>query len=563
MTSQNSNKIKQLHHILIVETILLLVAGILLTKYWFADSSETVGLADSFIVKRGNLTISATISGEVETRYTTDVKCQVEGAGTTILYLIDEGTILTEDDVKNGTVLIELDSSQLKEQVIQKDMSFNTAKAGYEEALRNHEIQVEQNISDITASQLSEEFALMDFKKYLGTDLSEKILNQDNGQQYLVIPDVDVSVLENFGDESKSEARQSLLELQNAIENAQESLQRADSKFLGTQKLFEKSYVTKMELDADQAALNQAGRNLESRKTALELFLEYDFNKQAKQLYSNYREANRQTKRTRAMALAKIAQAEAQRDSAQVTLLREEENLIRIKNSLDACIIKAPVPGMVVYEDASFFGVVYSRIELGGQLRYRQKIFSIPSTNEMVVQAKIHESWIDRIEPNQVSLITLDAYPDQTFTGATYHVALLPSNEDRAFSSSDLKVYDCAISIDGAHSQIRDGMSAKAEIIVDQLENVLTIPVQAVAFANGQKVCYVIDEKGALSTHPVEVGSFNNNFIEIKSGLVEGEKISLVPIRQNQTMEQVEQQKQNIIEKALQNKNNASSSTPR
>ncbi|MFC1783591.1 efflux RND transporter periplasmic adaptor subunit [Planctomycetota bacterium] len=540
-----------------------MVAGIMLTKYWLSSPQESIGPAEAFIVERGNLTISVTVSGDVQARYNTDIKCQVEGRGTTIIYLIDEGTILTEDDVKNGTILAELDSSLLKEQVIQKDMSFNTAKASYEEAVRNYEIQIEQNISDITAAQLREQFALMDLKKYLGAALAEDILAQNNGNEAIIIPEVDVAVLDNVSEENKGEAIQNMRDLQNSIENARETLQRSESRWAGTQKLYENNYVTKMDMDADEAAYNQAIRNKESRETAFELFLKYDFNKQAKQLYSDYQEAIRQTKRAQAMAEARLAQTEARRDSAEVSLRREEENLNRIQKSLDACIFKAPVPGMVVYGKENFFGITYNRIELGGQVRYRQRIFSIPSTNEMAVKVKVHEAWIDRIEPNQVALITLDAYPDLTFTGTTYNVALLPSNENRLFSSSDIKVYECMISIDGAHTQIRDGMSAKVEIIVDRLKDVLKIPVQALADTNGRKICYVIDDEGTLIAREVEIGSFNNNFIEIKSGLVEGEKVSLVPIRQTQTLGQVEQQKRNLIEKALQNKNDTSSSTQR
>jgi len=313
MTRQNLKIInnKHLRRLLMVATILLGAAVYMRAKNRLQVSEGFAGPPDTFtvMVERRDLTISVTESGEVEARYTTDVTCQVEGRAHTIIYLIEEGTILTEEDVKNGTILVELDSSALKEIEITLDMAYNTAKAVYEEALRSYEIQVEQNISDITAAKLREEFALMDLNRYLGSNLARQMLAQNNGEQDWVIPEVDVSILENVDEETKSEALQNLRNFQNSIENTEESLQRADSKFQGTIKLFENNYVTKMERDADEAALNQARRNLESRKTALELFLEYDFNKQAKQIYSNYQEAVRQAKRAEAMAEARRAQA--------------------------------------------------------------------------------------------------------------------------------------------------------------------------------------------------------------------------------------------------------------
>jgi len=554
MTDQSSKTNKKKTHLYIAIVVVVVVAGVaVMAANRFTDPGASDVVKASAPVERRDLTISVTESGEVESRYTTDITCQVEGRDITIISLITEGTILTEEDVKNGTILIELDSSQLKEDVIQKDMSFNTAKASSEEAIRNHQIQIEQNISDISAAQLREVFALMDLHKYLGTDLADKMLAQNTGPEATIIPEVDSTVLENIDEDTQGEALQNMRDLQNNIENAEEGLQRADSKLVGTEKLFEKAYVTKMELDADQAAANQAVRNLKSRKTALELFLAYDFEKQAKQLYSNYQEAIRQTKRAISMAEARIAQAAARRDSAEVKLRREEENLIRTRNSLNACTILAPAPGMVVYgkEHGGRGGDRDSAVVLGGQVRNRQKLITIPSTSEMAIKVKGHESWIDMIEPNQITLITLDAYPDDTFTGSVFDVALLPSSQDRWMSSSDLKVYETMVSIDGSHSQIRDGMSAKVEIIIDQLKNVICVPVQAVANVGAKKVCYVLLEDNSLEDRQVEVGAFNNNFIEIKSGLNEGERVSLVPERQSQTIDQVEQQKKDLIEKAL------------
>ncbi|KPK76381.1 MAG: hypothetical protein AMJ79_06805 [Phycisphaerae bacterium SM23_30] len=550
---------------LVIAAVIVVAGGAILARNRFSEVVVPDASPQTFEVQRRDLTISVTESGEAEARYSTNIICQVEGRDITIISLVDEGTIITEEDVKNGRILVELDSSGLKEQYIQKDMSYNTAKASFEEAVRNIEIQIEQNISDITAAQLREQFALMDLKKYLGTALAEEILAQNDGNEAIIIPEVDVTVLENVSEENKGEALQNLRDLQNSIENARESLQRSDSKLAGTRKLYENNYVTKMELDADEAAYNQAVRNLQSRQTAFELFLEYDFNKQAKQLYSNYQEAIRQTKRARAMAEARLAQAEARNNSAEVRLKREEENLVRTKKSLDACIMRAPAAGMVVYgrESGGRGGMTSNFVQLGGTVRNRQKLITIPSTFEMAVKVKVHEAWIDMIEPNQVALITFDAYPDITFTGTVYKVALLPSALDRWMSSSDLKVYVTMVSIDGPHSQVRDGMSAKVEIIIDRLKDVVCLPVQAVANVGNKKVCYVIKEGGALEEREVQVGPFNNNYIEIKSGLEVGEKVSMNPKVQNQTIDQFEMEKREIIEKALEGRAGALPSSTR
>ena len=181
----------------------------------------------------------------------------------------------------------------------------------------------------------------------------------------------------------------------------------------------------------------------------------------------------------------------------------------------------------------------------------------------MAVDVKIHESWINQIEPNQMALITLDALPDKTFTGVVLTVDSLPDANLRALVlGSDLKVYRTKVRLDGAHTNIRDGMSAKVEIIIDQLEDVLCVPVQVGATFGDTKVCYVVNEDGSMEARPVEVGGFNNHYIEIKEGLTEGEKISLIPERQEESIEQIEEKKKDMIEKALNDKNGNPSPGP-
>ena len=96
--------------------------------------------------------------------------------------------------------------------------------------------------------------------------------------------------------------------------------------------------------------------------------------------------------------------------------------------------------------------------------------------------------------------------------------------------STGLKVYSTTISIEGDTSEVRPGMSAKVEIIIDYLPNVLCVPVQAVASRGKQKFCYVVTG-GEMEARPVEVGQFNDTFIEVKTGLKAGDVISLVPPR--------------------------------
>ena len=79
-------------------------------------------------------------------------------------------------------------------------------------------------------------------------------------------------------------------------------------------------------------------------------------------------------------------------------------------------------------------------------------------------------------------------------------------------------------------------MSAKIEIVIDRLEDVLCVPLQAVASRKKLKLCYLVTPRG-LEARPVETGQFNDSFIEIKAGLSEGDVVSLLPPRLDEERE--------------------------
>ena len=94
----------------------------------------------------------------------------------------------------------------------------------------------------------------------------------------------------------------------------------------------------------------------------------------------------------------------------------------------------------------------------------------------------------------------------------------------------DLKVYSTDILIDGTHDFLKTGMSAKVEIIIKELKDVISVPIQAVINQEGKKICYVA--KGNRSqAREVATGDFNDNFVEITQGLSPGEKVLLNPPR--------------------------------
>src|SRR6185503_5536854 len=140
---------------------------------------------------------------------------------------------------------------------------------------------------------------------------------------------------------------------------------------------------------------------------------------------------------------------------------------------------------------------------------------------------RVHESHVLQIRPGLEAYVTIDSIPDRRFRAKVTKVAVLPNSQDR-WMNPNLKVYSTDVLIEDELPDMKPGASARAEITVTNLVAALTVPLQAVTTVKGKQVCYVQNGESLVPV-PVTVGNFNDQFIEIRSGLEEGAQVALTP----------------------------------
>jgi RND family efflux transporter MFP subunit len=333
------------------------------------------------------------------------------------------------------------------------------------------------------------------------------------------------ATLDALGD---GEAKQKLRKFDDDLQVAQKELEQAKSKLEGTRRLFDKGFVTKTELQQDDIAFENSRLKVQTADTARDLFQRYDFLKSAEEALSKYAEAVREFDKARRVAVSKIAQAKARLNSAQGQYEVQSRQLKDLNDQLAKCTLRAKKSGLVVYggsrDDMIYYGGE-ERIREGATVRERQAIITIPDMSRMGVNVKIHESYIKKVKKGQKARITVDAFPDTILTGEVTKVGVLPDSNNR-WMNPDMKVYLTTITIDGTYDWVKPGMSAKVEILVNKLDNCVYVPVQAISPDNGKQVCYIANGL-RHERREVQIGEFNDEFIEIKKGLKEGERVLL------------------------------------
>ncbi len=495
-----------------------------------SSQSNNPGKTGTYAVKRGSMTISVTENGDIQAIKSKDINSEVEGR-TTIISIVDEGIFITEEDVNEGKVLVELDSSEIKQRLTQQEISFLSAEASLAEATESLDIQKKQNESDIEKARMKMRFCLIDFKKYLGQVVAEEFL-VDVSEDANAILQVAV-LLDHL--KLSGEASKKLKELKDNIVLTESKYVRAKDKLQSTRKLFAKGYVAEDRLKGDILDVNSLTIKMEKAEIELDLFRQYEFPKEAEKFYCDHTEAIRELDRTQAGARSKLAQAQARLGSRKATYQVQKQLLEKYQKQLKACVIKAPSPGQIVYSSTVDRWMRRNQpIEVGAEIRERQKIITIPGLTAMKVEINVHETWVDKVGIGQKAKITVSAFPEKEFTGKV--IKKSPLAVAQHWLNEDLKTYATEVNIEGTHDFLKTGMSAKVVIIIEELEDILYVPLQSVVNREGKKLCY-LDGSAGPKAREVETGAFNNDFVEIKSGLAEGDKVLLNPPRLSELKE--------------------------
>lgn len=544
---------------------LLAVAG---WRFMSGGSTESEQVP-TFIVQRGPLEINVLQGGEIRALQNAEVKSEIE-VPTKILSIIPEGYLITDEDVKDGKVLIELDSTDLKTKIQSHEIEFQTTVSNYIDADENREIQKSENQSLVRDTKQTAIFALMDFEKYLGREVTASILaaaklpkDVESFEKYAdvletqantpVSPDltqpkagaaenrvakkqvaatteseiIDFSPFLEQKSQSDGEAQQKLRQLEDELLLHRSELAVAKQKVESSRRLAQKQFITSAQLENDQVTFEKVDLSVKTAETALALFKKYEFSKQCSTLIAAYREALNKLQRTIRANRSRMAQAETRFSTAKRRYEMELAQREDLERQLKSCVVKATQPGLVAYGDlnaGSNYNYNYP-IEEGATVRLRQTMLTIPDMSQMGVKVNVHESQIKKVRIGQPVKVRVDAEPGKELDGRVAELAILPDSSSSRYTPN-LKVYPCIIHINGYHPWMKPGMNAKVEIIVDQLADVIYVPVQSVEVEQDRHFCY-INDGGALARREITTGLFNDEFIEVRDGLNGGEAVAL------------------------------------
>ena len=175
--------------------------------------------------------------------------------------------------------------------------------------------------------------------------------------------------------------------------------------------------------------------------------------------------------------------------------------------------------------EAPFAGkITIAEPKIGDQVSPEIYAFRVDDLSKMFVELDVSEIDINEVIPGQSVIVTFDAIRGKEYEGEVVKAGLVGR------LNQGVVYYVVTVEITDADEDIRPGMTSSVDIIINQSQEALLIPNQAIRVVDGVQVVFITDNSGKLIPIEILLGLSSDTYSEVIDGdLEEGDQIVLNP----------------------------------
>nr|WP_312578596.1 HlyD family efflux transporter periplasmic adaptor subunit [Sedimentibacter sp.] len=185
-----------------------------------------------------------------------------------------------------------------------------------------------------------------------------------------------------------------------------------------------------------------------------------------------------------------------------------EKNQSQLNDLTEGDTVYSPMKGTVLQVDVSGEEVVDRNTVL----------MTVADLENMEVVLDVDELDITKITLGQQAIITTDVFKDESFTGKVTKISM------EGQTNNGVTTYKVTIHLDDRKS-LMSGMNVDIEILSDERNNVIVVPIDAIHKLDGEYMVTIKDKEGNKSDVKVELGLANKDNVEIVNGVEEGDVV--------------------------------------
>lgn len=449
-----------------------------------SSTATTVSEVDLFTVDRGGFDISIPSSGDLASLDIVEIRNQLEGTST-IMWLIPEGSTVEE-----GALLLRLDDEAVKKNIEDAEEKLTLAKNQLENAISNLEIAEKRRDTNVSQAQLQIDLARLDLEAWQYGDVVSK--------------------------------RKSL---QLNLETAEKDYNRLQEKYKKSLELKEKEFISQNELDQDEISMIRAKASWEQAVLAEEVYENYTHKKEQQTKQSSLTMAEEEYDRIVRREEASVNSNKSNVEAHEEGYANRQQRLEKYREQKSYCEVFAPGPGLVVYGSSVEEWRDDKPLRVGTKVSRNELLFILPDNTNMAAELSVNEALSGYVKSGQRVTVVPDATPDVVLEGEVLIVGVLA--EDGGWRDPNRRDYTVTVRLDGEDGLgLKPSMRCKGRIYIDRAEDVLFVPVHAVAREGMQPYVWLRDGSG-YRQHPVSIGESSELYVVIKEGLEEGDLVLL------------------------------------
>jgi len=459
--------------------LLFLIAGYSL----FFSSSVSEGEISTVEAVRTDLVVEVRTVGELDAASSVVLSSSVRGDRGKIIELVEDGK-----HVESGEVLVRLDPSGFEEEVLKlrsKVVELDTIVEAQDQLLQWEKNQVEREIN--------------------------------RAESELHIARLELRRLE------KGEGPREMARLEAEAGKAREDYEQKLSYMDSLEELTKKGFSNPAEQAQFRKLIEESKQSYDMVSMQLQSYRDHLLPVQIEKAKASITAAEVALEQTKKGGGFKIGQAEATLERSRQELASARQSLTTAVEELNSAVIRAPGPGMVVLAE-QMRGNTYRKPRVGDQVWQNQPLVYLPDISRMIVNTRVREVDLHKIDIGKPVLTRVDAYPELLLTGKVESIGVLANQGVEGKQKG--KHFSVVIKLEQSDPRLRPGMTARVNIVCDEVKNALVIPSFALFSEGGKTFVFVRDGRG-FEKREVIAGKRNEDLVEIRKGLKPGEEVGL------------------------------------
>lgn len=458
-----------------------------------------------FSVKRGDLTIGILLSGSVDTKVKHKLAMEVPLYNIKLVAMVDENA-----KVEKGDIVARFETESLQTTIDTLKIDIANGEKNLELAREELAILNSSNEADLKTAKDNLDDAVSAYNKYRKLE----------------------------GPKSKNEQNQRVSDAYQKFQEAEDAYSAAYENYYNPTDVAKDENEKEKREKTYQAALKTLkSARISYRNSILDrkIFKRYTQPNSYKNAKDKVKRMELTLKKEQVRTQSSLAQKQTTVYNAELQLRQKERDLEQKLYYMTKMQLVAPVSGFATYGDTERsrrWGK--TEIKVGMDVYRRQVLATIPDMSIMVVEVDIPEQYRSNVHVGAPVILTPDSVQNLKIEGRLSMISQLPTLLI-PWDSSSVKIYRSQVDFITDDPRIVSGINMRVEIVSNQLKNVLSIPVEAVFEKNDRFFVYR-ETFTRPEEVPVEIGLANDNFVEIKKGLAEGDVVYLYrPFQQDKS----------------------------